>query len=60
MADEKSNENSERPPSLDDALLALQKTFSRVSDKTPKESAEKARALITGTVDFQNPPYRSL
>ena len=43
---------------LDDVLLALQKTFSRLSAVTSQRTAtpalrEKARALIVGDVDFE-------
>jgi hypothetical protein len=45
------------PALLDDVLLALQKTFSRLSavtsERTAPEHREKARALIVGDVNFE-------
>lgn len=45
------------PALLDDVLLALQKTFSRLSavtsERTTAEHREKARALIVGDVNFE-------
>src|SRR5687768_7280853 len=40
-------------PSLDEALVALQKSFSRVSTATEDVPEEQARALIVGTVNFE-------
>lgn len=49
--------SSEDPALLDDVLLALQKTFSRLSavtsERTTPEHREKARALIVGDVNFE-------
>lgn len=38
--------------SLDDVVIALQKTFSRVSARSASVPSEQARALVTGQVDF--------
>jgi hypothetical protein len=43
-------------PTLDEVLIALQKSFSRVSKQTARstsDSPEKARALIVGEVNFE-------
>jgi hypothetical protein len=37
---------------LDDAIVALQKSFSRVSAKSAEVPFENARAMVTGTVNF--------
>jgi hypothetical protein len=39
-------------PSLDDVLVALQKSFSRVSSRTADVGPEEARAMISGQVAF--------
>lgn len=39
-------------PSLDDVLVALQKSFSRVSTRTADVDPEMARAMISGQVAF--------
>ena len=38
--------------SLDDAIVALQKTFSRVSAKTAEVDQMDARAMVSGQVNF--------
>ena len=45
-----SEESSER--TVDDFLIALQKTLSRVSRESAKVPSEQARSLITGNVAF--------
>ena len=40
-------------PALEDIVLALQKTFSRVSAATAEVPASQARALVVGQVDFE-------
>ena len=56
------NNTSEKRPSekdkngklrLDEAIVALQKSFSRVSAKSAEISQEKARAMVTGQVTFE-------
>ncbi len=39
--------------SLDDVIITLQKTFSRISEKSAKVPEEHARALVTGIVNFE-------
>ncbi|MBX3317939.1 MAG: hypothetical protein KF902_13875 [Phycisphaeraceae bacterium] len=39
--------------SLDEILVALQKSFSRLSASSREVSPENARAMITGTVQFE-------
>ena len=39
--------------SLDDLIITLQKTFSRVSEKSAKIPEEQARALVTGIINFE-------
>ena len=43
------NEN----PALEDILVALQKSFSRLSYRTAQAPEESARALIVGKVNFE-------
>lgn len=40
-------------PSLDEVLIALQKSFSRVSAKSREVAPENARSMIVGKVDFE-------
>lgn len=41
------------PVALEDVLVALQKTFSRVSASSREVPEENARALVTGVVEFE-------
>jgi hypothetical protein len=55
MADETSNSHAPGTPdapSLERVVLALQKTFSRVSAQTARVEERRARAMVTGTVAF--------
>ena len=45
-------ESRESKLSLDDVVIALQKTFSRVSARSAAIPSEQALALVTGQVDF--------
>tara|TARA_R110002111_G_scaffold18776_1_gene45886 strand:+ start:148 stop:477 length:330 start_codon:yes stop_codon:yes gene_type:complete len=50
---ERSPSNGMSAVSLDDVLVALQKSFSRLSASSRSVPDENARALITGVVDFE-------
>ncbi len=39
--------------SLDDVIINLQKTFSRISEKSATVPEHRARALVTGIVNFE-------
>ncbi len=39
-------------PSLDDVIIALQKSFSRVSARSADVPAENARAMVVGQISF--------
>lgn len=43
----------EPTPALEDILVALQKSFSRLSYRTAQAPEDAARALIVGKVDFE-------
>ena len=45
-------ESQEKKLTLDDVVIALQKTFSRVSARSASVPVENARALVTGQVNF--------
>jgi hypothetical protein len=50
-----SSEGVSQDPTLDDVLLALQKSFSRVSAATSRadvEGGDQPRSIITGPIDF--------
>ncbi|NJM55609.1 MAG: hypothetical protein HC841_06575 [Verrucomicrobiae bacterium] len=49
----KSKKADKKELALEDVLLALQKSFSRVSNESGKVAAQNARALITGPVNFE-------
>ncbi|MEE9350968.1 MAG: hypothetical protein V3U78_01810 [Thiotrichaceae bacterium] len=49
---EPKNENTVSE-SLDDVIITLQKTFSRISEKSANVPEEQARALVTGIVNFE-------
>ncbi len=49
----KSSETAEDEVTLDDVMVELQKSFSRVSAKSRNVPSEDARALIVGEVDFE-------
>ena len=44
---------NDKPLTLDDVVIALQKTFSRVSARTGQVPEQDAQATITGRVDFE-------
>lgn len=54
MPKKKTSRSSSKPDklTLDDAIIALQKTFSRVSAQSAQVPAGNARALVTGEVEF--------
>jgi len=45
-------ESQEKKLTLDDVVIALQKTFSRVSARSASVPSDQARALVTGQVNF--------
>lgn len=48
-----SDSPSPHDPTLDDVIVALQKSFSRVSEASRDVPPEQARALVTGNVGFE-------
>ncbi|WP_339891828.1 hypothetical protein [uncultured Alteromonas sp.] len=49
---EKKDQSAPKNQTLDDLLLALQKSISRVNKASSNVDSSQARALITGTVSF--------
>jgi hypothetical protein len=48
-----STAGAEEAPSLEEVVIALQKTFSRVSTSTAQVAEHRARAMVTGKVAFK-------
>jgi hypothetical protein len=50
--DEAGSKPSAKQPNLDDVVIALQKSFSRVSARSASVPPENARAMVVGQVKF--------